>query len=206
VYISGEKIWFKAYVVDAFSHQSPTYSRYAYIELINSSDSLVHRVMVSPDEKGLLYGSIFLSERIPEGDYTLRAYTRYMENLGDDYFFKKTIRIANLNGGNRESGGNRGNGGEFEVSFFPEGGNLTEGVISRIAFKALNQEGASENITGDIVDKAGNLIVADVATVFAGMGSFAFMPESGNEYTLVSETVADRQSVSNFRLPKKRMR
>jgi len=88
MYIPGEKIWFKAYVVDALLHQSPTYSQYAYIELINAADSLVHRVMVTLDENGLFHGYLFLSDLIPEGDYTLRAYTRYMENLGDDYFLK----------------------------------------------------------------------------------------------------------------------
>ena len=90
MYVPGEKIWFKAYIVDAFSHQFPTNSRYAYIELINASDSLIHRVMVPEDSNGLFHGNLFLSEFIPEGDYTLMAYTRYMmENQGDDNFFNK---------------------------------------------------------------------------------------------------------------------
>ena len=97
MYVPGEKIWFKAYVVDVFFHQPLIYSQYAYIELINSSDSLVHRVMVSRDENDMFHGNIFLSAFIPEGDYTLRAYTRHIENLGDDYFFKKHIRIGALN-------------------------------------------------------------------------------------------------------------
>jgi uncharacterized protein YfaS (alpha-2-macroglobulin family) len=103
-YVPGEKIWFKAYPVDARSHLFPTHSRYVYVELINSADSLIHRVMVSPDENELFHGNIFLSDIIPEGDYTLRAYTRYMENLGDDYFFQKNIRIREINGGNRGNG------------------------------------------------------------------------------------------------------
>jgi uncharacterized protein YfaS (alpha-2-macroglobulin family) len=69
MYVPGEKIWFKAYVVDAFSLQFPTHSQYVYVELINSSDSLVHRVMVSCDENNLFHGHIFLSEVVPEGYY-----------------------------------------------------------------------------------------------------------------------------------------
>jgi len=95
-FVPGEKIWFKAYVVDASTHQYPTNSRYVYVELIDSRDSLVSRVMIRPDDNNLFYGYLFLSEAIPEGNYTLRAYTRYMENLGEDYFFKKNIRIGNL--------------------------------------------------------------------------------------------------------------
>ena len=85
-YVPGERIWLKAYVVDALTHLFPTYSRYVYIELINSGDSLISRVMLRP-ENDMFYGHIFLSEIMPEGNYTLRAYTLYMENLGDGYFF-----------------------------------------------------------------------------------------------------------------------
>jgi hypothetical protein len=219
MYVPGEKIWFKAYIVDAFSNQSPTLSQYAYIELINSSDSLVHRVMVCPDDFGLFHGNVFLSEEIPEGNYTLRAYTRYLENFSNDYFFKKNIRIGNLRGrsfdfaqddrGNGGSGGNRGNrvvGAslaiaqiDYDVAFFPEGGNLVEGVIGRVAFKALNKQGASEIITGKIVDDAGNLIVSGITTVFAGMGSFAFGPQPGKEYFLI--TTGNSGKEKRFKLP-----
>lgn len=190
MYIPGEKIWFKAYVVDAFSHQSPTPSKFVYVELINASDSLLHRVMVNKDENGLFHGHISLSRKIPEGDYTLRAYTRYLENLGDDYFFKKNIRIGKINNKNESRITNYKNEGnredkqdKFDVSFFPEGGNLAEGIVSRIAFKALNRQGTSAFISGEITDGEGTP-VANVSTIFAGMGSFAFIPEQGTTYYL----------------------
>ena len=197
MYISGEKIWFKAYAVDAISHQSPTYSQYAYIELINSADSLVHRVMVTPDENGLFHGYLFLSDLIPEGDYTLRAYTRHMENLGDDYFFKKPVHIDNLKPmPERRTSQPRAN---YDVFFFPEGGNLVEGTFGRVAFKALNQQGASESVTGEIVDNEGNVIVSDIVTVFAGMGSFPLIPQQGKEYFLVSKNSSGQEK--RFKLP-----
>jgi len=216
-YVPGERIWFKAYLVDAYSHKYPTYSQYVYVELIGSSDSLVQRVMISPDENGLFHGWIFLSELIPEGDYTLRAYTRFMENLGDDYFFKKNIRIGRIGGGNRgsrENGENRGsgenlslpfvseqerNGDDYEVSFFPEGGYLTEGVINLVAFKAINRNGASEIITGEIVDNENNVVVADVKTVFAGMGSIPLGATPGKSYFLVCTN--NTGQVKRFPLP-----
>ena len=181
MYVPGEKILFKAYVVDAYSHLSPTFSQYVYVELISSSDSLVHRVMVCSDENGLFHGHIFLSELIPIGDYTLRAYTRYMENLGDDYFFSKTIRIDNLMATTQQTG--RQPRPNYDVSLFPEGGNVVEGVQNRVAFKALNQQGASEFITGELVDKEG-VRYCEVTTTFAGMGSFVFFPEASKEYFL----------------------
>ena len=183
MYVPGEKIWFRAYVVDALTHLSPTCSQYAYIELISSSGALVHRMMVSRDEYGLFHGNLFLSEILPEGDYTLRAYTRYMENLGDDYFFKKPIRINSLQADTKQRGLQSGTGNDYEISFFPEGGYLTEDAVCRVAFKALNINGASESFTGEIVDNNGNKIL-EVKTFHAGMGSFNFTPEAGTAYFL----------------------
>lgn len=204
-YIPGEKIWFKAYVVDAFSHQSPTPSQFVYVELINASDSLMYRVMVRKDENGLFHGHIFLSRKIPEGDYTLRAYTRYVENPGDDYFFKKNIRIRNINNENvsriaqdAKEGNGKDKQGKFDVSFFPEGGNLAEGVVSRIAFKALDSQGASVCISGKIVDDAG-ISVTHVSTIFAGMGSFGFIPKAGKTYYLECKNHTGQPH--RFRLP-----
>ena len=197
MYVPGEKIFFKAYVVDVFTHQPCTYSQYAYVELIDSSDSLIHRVMVTHDENGLFHGHIFLADLMPEGDYTLRAYTRHMENLGDDYFFKKHIRVSALNETPKPAGGRRPRP-DYDVSFFPEGGNLPEGVVNRVAFKALNQQGASETVTGEIVDKEGNRLTG-VTTDFAGMGSFTYLPEQGKEYFLVCKNSNGQEK--RFKLP-----
>ena len=197
-YVPGEKIWFSAYVVDAFSHRPQTSSQYVYVELINSSDSLVNRVMISRDENGMFHGHVFLSDFNSEGDYILRAYTRYQENLGDDYFFKKPIRISNLKTGllhpdgfaknNKESINmplsERKIAGDFDVSFYPEGGYLTEGVSCKTAFKALNKNGGSEPITGEIVDDEG-VVITEVNTMFAGMGAFTFTPQAGKAYYLL---------------------
>ncbi len=196
MYVPGEKIWFKAYIVDAMSHLSPTYSQYVYVELIDASDSLVTRVMAYSDKNGLFHGNIFLSQLIPEGDYTIRAYTRYMENLGDDYFFKKPIHIGSFSAASKQA--KRQPRSNYDVSFFPEGGDLTEGVQCRVAFKALNQQGASEAITGEIVDNKGNSIT-DVSTVFAGMGSFVMTPEVGATYFLVAKNSSGQEK--RFKLP-----
>ncbi|MDF9829425.1 TonB-dependent receptor plug domain-containing protein [Parabacteroides sp. PF5-6] len=189
LYVPGERIWFKAYVADAATHQYATFSRYVYVELIDACDSLVNRVMIRPTDEGLLYGHLFLSELIPEGDYTLRAYTRYMENLGDDYFFKKNIRIANLLSSVTEPAPTRQKEKaekqeeEYDVSFFPEGGNLLAGVPCKVAFKTLNKNGYPEMISGHLVDEDGVEILS-AQTLHAGMGAFSYIPVEGKRYFL----------------------
>ena len=84
---------------------------------------------------GMFYGYMPLKQLLPEGNYTLRAYTRYMMDLGDDYFFKKNIRIGKLSSSLEKSshfGGSNHVEDDFDVSFFPEGGNLIEGFFAKL--------------------------------------------------------------------------
>ncbi len=189
MYVPGEKIWFKAYLVDAFSHQYPTKSRYVYVELVSTADTLISRVMIRPDN-GVHDGHIFLSEKIPEGHYTIRAYTKYMENQGDDYFFMKDIYIGNLQSDvtepekkSKKKEKTPDAKTDFDISFFPEGGNLLDRAMCRVAFKALNEDGSAEHITGELTDEHGEIIIP-VKTFHEGMGMFAFIPCVDKKYYL----------------------
>ena len=69
----------------------------------------------------------------------------------------------------------------FDVSFFPEGGQLLPETFSRIGFKALNGIGLSEEIVGEIYDSNDQHIVS-IQSLHAGMGSFLLFPEEGKTY------------------------
>ena len=91
-YVSGEKIWFSAYVVDATEHIPVTESRYVYVELIDPLDSVFVRQKIRHDSISYS-GYISIPEEAPEGVYELRAYTRFMESLDEEYFFSKPLSI-----------------------------------------------------------------------------------------------------------------
>lgn len=93
-YLSGERIWFRAHLVNAFSHRPIFISRYVYVEVINPVDDLVKRVKVRPDSTGAYYGYVDLDDELAEGAYTLRAYTNYMRNMGEDAFFRKKFTFS----------------------------------------------------------------------------------------------------------------
>lgn len=94
-YLPGDTIWMRVHLVDAIFLKQANASRYAYVELINPAKGLVERVKLRPDSTGCFYGQIPLDGELGEGDYLLRAYTRFMENVGEDYFFTKQIYISN---------------------------------------------------------------------------------------------------------------
>lgn len=92
-YLSGERVWFRAHVVDAMDNRPSILSRYVYVELIDPFNELVERVKIRPDSTGVYASYLDLKEELPEGEYTLRAYTRYTRNRGEEALTRKTIRV-----------------------------------------------------------------------------------------------------------------
>ena len=194
-YITGEKIWFRAYLADAVSHIPVPVSRYVYVELFDSSDSLIARVKIR-NENDAYHGHITIPANIPEGDYTLRVYTRYMLNLDEQYLCTKHIHIGNPL--TRQSEPVRAPDNDFDVTFYPEGGALLAGGLQRVAFKALMSGGSPANVEGIVYDRDGNEYNR-INTAYQGMGSFMLSPKEGMSYHVVCTN--DRLQTKRFDLP-----
>jgi hypothetical protein len=93
VYAPGEKIWYRAYVVNALMHIPSHASRYVYVELTDPAGELISRDKIRPDRDGLFHNNISLDTDMAEGYYLIRAYTHFMRNR-PDYFFEKKIFIT----------------------------------------------------------------------------------------------------------------
>jgi len=93
-YSAGDDIWFKAYVVTASEHLLSAISGVLNVDLIDDRDSIKQSVKL-PIVNGLTWGDFALPDTLTEGNYRIRAYTNWMRNAGDDYFFDKTIAIVN---------------------------------------------------------------------------------------------------------------
>jgi len=287
-YAIGEDIWFKAYVTIGSEHKLSAYSETLNVDLIDDNDS-VKRSLKLPLTAGLAAGDFALADSMAEGNYRIRAYTNWMRNQGEAYFFDKTIAVVNsittkvftktaysystLNGKQKvtavitytdlngtpyvnkpvsyeaEINGksiakgkgitdDKGNliasftnnspvaitaghintevklddkhtvveavpiktlSNKVDVQFFPESGNLINGIFEKVAFKAVGADGLGVDIKGYIADDQNNQISALGESHF-GMGTVNFEPESGKTYK-AHITYADG-SEGIFDLPK----
>lgn len=271
-YAIGDDIWFKAYVVNAESHQLSGLSKILNVELINEQDS-VKKSLRLPLIAGVAWGDFHLTDSLQEGNYRIRAYTNYMRNFDNAYFFDQTIQVGNafLNDvittatyqyanenaaqkitatinymdikgnplGGREvnyavQAGDLNNitkgkavtddKGDIQVSFlnkqghslqqgsvstiltldkensirksfpikatsnesnlqfFPEGGNLVDGLRSRVAFKTVGADGLGKEVSGYVSTGNGEKIL-EFKSEHAGMGVFILQPLAGQSYT-----------------------
>lgn len=92
VYLAGDTIWMRPFVVDAATHRQADASRYVYVEFSTPTGELVKRVKLLKHD-GRFTGYIPLPLELPEGTYTLSAYTTFMRNLGPEYFFRKGVKV-----------------------------------------------------------------------------------------------------------------
>ena len=91
-YMAGDTIWFRALLVDAATHTTTDGSVYVYVELRDQHNEVARRVKLA-GHKGQFTGHIPLDVKTAEGEYFITAYTKYMENVGEEYFFKKRVTI-----------------------------------------------------------------------------------------------------------------
>ena len=146
LYAPGETIWFKAYLTQGPFHQPSALSHTLYVELIDRNNRLVQReILYAPD--GFASGHLQLADSLVSGEYLLRAYTQWMRNFGEAYFFQRSITVLS----EFAEAGLIGKGySDVDLQFFPEGGDLVEGVFSKVAFKAIGANGLGKKVKGEI--------------------------------------------------------
>ena len=245
VYTVGDKLWFRAYQVHAAAVFPMVYSHYIYVDLIDRRDSVIQRVKVA-ERDSCFFGQIEIPKDLQQGDYSLRAFTYYMQNGGEDYFFKKKIRVINpkdsrvwtdvtytknrennytatirLSDGQGEPYRTDKDGKfevkidttmktievefrdgqpfpfkryiyipsqlkDFDVQFFPEGGNLLSGNFQQVAFKAIGADGRAVEASGEVYQDS--IVIATVHTQHDGMGKFRLPVNPGKKFYAVMKT------------------
>lgn len=183
-YAIGDTIWFKAYVTVSNKHLLSAVSGVLNVELINENDSLVKAIKL-PVSAGLTWGDFTLADSLKDGNYRIRAYTNWMRNAGDEYFFDREIQVLDYRHNSKQAKEKQLSEGNLsvtaDVQFFPESGNLITGIASKVAFKATDINGRGIAIKG-IISDTDNHKVAEINTEHAGMGSFSMLPERGKQY------------------------
>src|SRR5258705_3045513 len=80
LYLAGEIVWFKLYVVNADDNRLIDLSKLSYVEIINADQKPVLQTKVEVN-KGTGNGSLYLPVSLNSGVYKLRAYTNWMKNF-----------------------------------------------------------------------------------------------------------------------------
>lgn len=179
-YLTGELLWFKIYNVDADNHKPEGLSKVAYVEVIDLNNIPVLQAKISlTDGKGS--GSFYIPVSITNGHYKLRAYTKWMQNLGPEAFFEKQLTVVNpLNSPEAKKVAPS----PIDLQFFPEGGDLISEIYNNIGFKAIGTDGKGIDVQGVIVNQK-NDTITKLQTLKYGMGKLNFKPLANQSYKAI---------------------
>lgn len=193
LYAPGDMIWMKAYQVNGITHELNSNYRNVFVQLVNDSGRVVKDALLF-SIKGQATGS-FKTDSLKSGRYTIRAFTRYLENFGEEALFHRNIILSDA----KEPFQVKTDTIDYstiEVAFLPEGGNLVLNATNTVAFKAISKKGKGIPVSGKIIDDQGDTIVS-FKTIYRGMGRFTFMPVEKRIYY----AVIDQNSKVKIKLP-----
>ncbi|UYZ62699.1 TonB-dependent receptor plug domain-containing protein [Hymenobacter weizhouensis] len=196
-YASGETIWFKAYVVEARSHQPDTLSKVLYVDVVapESRRVLLRRTLAL--RQGQAHGDLALPDTLASGVYTVRAYTSWMRNAGEQTFFNRRVpvwqAVPPATAGSAtastsapaaapsRAGARRTAATPPDVQFFPEGGAYVAGLETVVGVKAADASGLGLAVQGVVLDDQ-NQEVIRFQTPALGMSAFPLTPAPGRRY------------------------
>lgn len=173
-YSPGDTLWFKAYVLNPFSHTPSRTSNLLHVALMDGQGSILHTLILRYDTNGYC-GYFVLHTGMTRGKYFLMAYTNWMKNFpGHDYVLKR-VHIGHPYPGTEhlqpQTSSNRPKSVADQIRFFPESGHIVGDYTNDVAFLAQDSMGQGLKVTGYIQDDQG-AEVTEFQSQGAGLGIF----------------------------------
>jgi hypothetical protein len=184
IYSAGETMWFKAYV---FAGNFPSLiSKTLYTDLLDAEGKLIQTITL-PIVLSSAEGAIEIPPDVG-GAVFVRSYTTWMLNFDTSFLYTRMLSIIPVKEKPSTSKVLLTPPAPFNeasssivLQFFPESGNLVQGIGSKVAFKATDKNGLPVDITGEILDNK-DRPVTFFSSIHDGMGTFMLTPEKNIDY------------------------
>lgn len=171
-YLPGETVFYQSYLMIG---ADPSWlSRNFYIDWLDEEGNLVDRT-VAPVLGFSASGSFTIPQNLKGNILQAVAYTRWMLNFDSAFLFRKTLPLA------QNTTPSQPLRTPPSLVFFPEGGDMVEGIPSWVAFKAGTAAGAPLEIEGVLKNGSGQAL-GGFRSQHNGMGKLQFTPQKGETY------------------------
>jgi len=175
-YNKEETIWYKVYIMD--DRGLTQLSKNVYTEWFDTSGKMITQT-VAPLFQSTSKGAFELPADYSGDFIRMKVYTQW--KLNDDSAFQYTKDIPVNNTGMISDSKLKILKTLFNV--FPEGGNLVNGITSKIAFKATDNRGLPAKIKAILINEK-NKVLDTLKVKHDGMGSFMLQPKAGEQYLI----------------------
>ncbi|MEO5891538.1 MAG: hypothetical protein ABIQ31_14905 [Ferruginibacter sp.] len=175
IYNKGETIWFKAYLMAGT--ELSYYSKNFYVDWFDNQGKLLSHT-VSPIFESTAKGQFLVPEKYAGELIHAKAYTNWMLNFDTAFLYNKDLQVYQpLQAGEQVAREKP----VASIQFFPESGDMVDGIVQRMAFLANNQFGVPVSAMGTIKNSKGESILS-FSTTHDGMGSFLLQADAADSY------------------------
>jgi hypothetical protein len=197
-YVPGDDIWFKSYVINPETKLPSLITKNLIVELYYPDGKLLEQKVLYV-ENGFADNVFNLDFDSPGGNYIFRAYTNWMRNFTDLADITSYLTVVGEQQGSKEA--------DFhvDVQLMPESGTLLEGLVNKVAIKAVDANGMGIKLDGDILNDMGEVVntfeINDLGigsfpiSVIPGMKLHCRMIHPNGEETMYPLPVAEQQGV-----------
>ncbi len=167
VYLSDENIWLKGYVYHRKEKKPFFTTTNIYAVLYDENGTRVQDKLFY-GSNGRFTGSFELNENFKTGKYYIQTFTNWMNNFKEDESSVTEIEIINKTDNfliKRSSA-------EVKIIFFPEGGNIIEGVNNSVGIHIADCLGKPINIQDVNLLDQDNKVIQKIKISKNGFGKF----------------------------------
>ena len=181
VWVAGEKVWCKAYLVKENNLQFATDSKVMYAELRNRQGEIVQSLTMYTSN-GMAKGNFILSDSLSNGWYQIHAYTQWMLNYDEESHFIRPVFVVNpLQEKPQILSPKNITANDLKLTMLSPADHLMAEVPNRLRWGITHSTGEGVQLKGAIVAENDSLI-SPIQTNTFGIGSAQLTPETGKRY------------------------
>lgn len=179
IYIKGESIGVKAYVLDKYTKQLATQAANLYCVISDEAGKVIERKLVMVTN-GTAVIDFEIGDVYTSGNYTIKLYTNWMRNFKEQNLFVETIRIIDPEVEKQMI--SKTDDTKVDAQFLPEGGHFLYDTENTVGVIIKNDKGLGlPEIEGEIVNQNGEMVTTFKVNQF-GIGKCILTPKIGNQY------------------------
>jgi hypothetical protein len=190
IFLAGEKIWFKAYVVNADNGRLDVLSKNLFADIVNEKDSIIDQLVL--DNAGMhTNGAFDLPESIPTGFYWIRCYTAtQLENnnsgmfLHPVYIVNKQLHDESTYAKQFESNLEKNNNLSPFIHFYGERLTAIPGIISTGVIEIKDGYNDPLSVKGELLNSKDSLITGFKTNSF-GLARLTFINDPAEKYIAI---------------------
>ena len=176
--LQGEQLGFSAYVLNPNGFKPSDKTTNLYVQIKDSANVVIKEKMLFI-ENGTGASTFDIDSTFTSGTYSISAFTNWMRNFDQQYFFQEEIQVlkSNLSNVATVQGFN-----SIDAQFLPESGHLIKDRLNNLGIVIKDDQGYGLANASVRILTSNNKLVGNTRLNEVGIGKITFVPNISETY------------------------